>query len=243
MKKHLNAGLSVNYIFDTINNSLLLLSIERGGPKIAKYLIDNGADIHIKNGFGDNALITTAANGYYKVVNYLLKRNAKPNVKNFMGETALYKAVEGYTKTRPHKKDIRLKYMKAIIPLLKVSMTANIKPYGNKHLVYQVIATERSKLFGMFLKKGIKQDLEVLKELLEILIKFHDLPEGKEYTKMLEMLLKAGVKPKYLLHKAANIRIGKLLIKYGDKPKQSYVYDNKKFASKEVEELIYPTSK
>jgi len=230
-------------MFDTIKNTLLLLSIERGGPKIAKYLIDNGADIHIKNGFGDNALIEASSNGYYKVVKYLLKRKANPNVKNFMGETALYKAVESHNKIKPYKKDIKLKYMKGIIALLNTNTSVNIKPYGNKHLVYQVIATEKSRLFQIFLKKGVKQNLEVLKELLEILIKFHELPEGKEYTKMLEMLLKTGVKPKYLLHKAANMKIGKLLIKYGDEPKKSYVYKNKKFASKEVENLIYPTSK
>ena len=57
---------------------------------------------------------------------------------------------------------------------------------------------------------------------------------------MLKILLKTGVKPKNLLHTAANLEIAKLLIVAGDKP--TSFYDNKRFISKQVKNFIYPPS-
>jgi len=69
-----------------------------------------------------------------------------------------------------------------------------------------------------------------------LLRRTHEYEEGEEYMKMLKLIV-TKIKPKYLLHKAANVKIAKLLMKHGDGPAK--FYDNKRFLSREVEELLY----
>jgi len=178
--------------------------------------------------------------GHEKIVGFLLKRKAKSNVKNSMGENALYRAVLGYNLTRFSDKEQKSKYIKIISKLLDNNSPINITPIQSKHLVFHIINTENPKIFKMVIEDGIKQDLQVLKYLLEKLSQSEGLSEQKDFIQMLKILLKTGVKPKNLLHTAANLEIAKLLIAAGDKP--TSFYDRKKFISKQVKNFIYPPS-
>ena len=175
--------------------------------------------------------------GYEKIVAFLLKRKAK-HFKNQMGENALYKAVVGHNKTRFSDKEQKNKYEKTINKLFQYLSPVNITPIQSKHLVYHIIDTEKPRIFKLAINEGIKQNLDVLKYLLKRLSQTEDLPEQKDFITMLKVLLKSGVKPKFLLHTASNLKIAKLLIAAGDKP--TNFYDNKKFISKEVRNFIYP---
>jgi len=235
---HVIEGLQLNTPIGLTYKSLLAYSISVGGPKIAKFLIDNGADIHHKDFHGQTALMDAAERGYWMVVKYLLKKGARVNEKNGIGLYPIYQAIEGFKKAKDNDLELRKKYIKTINLLLDAGSKVNIMGFKQTHLVYFVIETKSYKLFKLFINEGIKQDLEVLRKLLNTLKSYIFLPESVEYIKMLELLLKSGVKPKNLLHHSANLKIAKLLIKYGDVP--TVFYDNKKFESKEVENYVYP---
>ena len=237
-KVHVMEGLNINSTIGNIDSSLLMYAIQNKAPKIGKYLVESGANINHKNSFGDTALIEASSMGYDKIVGFLLKRKAKSNIKNGMGENALYKAVLGHNLTRFSDNEQKNKYIKIISKLLNNNSPVNITPIQSKHLIFHVINTENSKIFKMVIEDGIKQDLQVLKHLLERLRQSEGLSEQKYFIQMLKILLKIGVKPKNLLHTATNLEIAKLLIAAGDEP--SKFYDNKKFLSKDVREFLYP---
>lgn len=239
-KLHIKEGLNMNSTVGNVNNSLLMYSIIRRAPKIGKFLVENGANVNKKNGFGDTPLIEAASSGYNKIVKFLLKRKAKTNIKNDMRENALFKAVVGHNITSFSDKEQKAKYISIIKKLFDFLSPVNIIPIQEKHLVFHIIDTERLDIFKLAIIEGIKQDRDVLLYLLEKLRQSEGLPESKDFISMLKILLKTGIKPKYLLHKAANVEIAKLLMKHGDIPTD--FYDNKKFESKEVKNFIYPLS-
>ena len=239
-KLHVREGLDINSTIGNVDSSLLMYAIQNRAAKIGKYLVESGANVNHKNSFGETALIEAASMGYDKIVGFLLKRKAKSNIKNGMGENALYKAVLGHNTTRFSDKEQKNKYIKIISKLLNSNSPVNITPIQSKHLIFHVVNTENPKIFKMVIEDGIKQDLEVLKHLLERLRQSEGLSEQKDFIQMLKILLKVGVKPKNLLHTAANLEIAKLLIAAGDKP--TSFYDRKKFISKQVKNFIYPPS-
>ena len=239
-KVHVMEGLNINSKIGNIENSLLMYAITRKAAKIGKFLVESGANVNQKNAFNDTALIEAASSGYSKIVKFLLKRGAKPNIKNDMGENALYKAVVGHNTTKFTDKEEKAKYISIIKRLFEYLSPVNIIPIQSKHLVYHIINTERHDIFKLAIIEGIKQDLQVLKFLLNRIKQAEDLPEQKDFILMLKILLKTGLKPKNLLHTSPNIEVAKLLIAAGDKP--TSFYDNKKFISKQVKNFIYPPS-
>jgi ankyrin repeat protein len=59
-----------------------------------KALLDRGADVNKKSGYGQTALHRAASHGHEQVVALLLERGADVNLKDDAGRTALYLAAE-----------------------------------------------------------------------------------------------------------------------------------------------------
>jgi len=238
LKEELQNGIDINSIINLMGDTLLLFSIKNRSREVAIFLLRNKANIHVKDGRNNNTLMIAAAGGHWKVVRILLKLNAKVNEKNITGENALYKTVVMYNTLNRKQKEEKDKYIKVMNILLDNGSTVNIKKYlgDEEHLLHHVLKTENGKIFKMFFEEGIRIKRDTLEYVIEMLRRTHEYEEGEEYMKMLKLII-TKIKPKYLLHKAANVKIAKLLMKYGDGP--SKFYDNKRFLSKEVEALLY----
>ena len=52
-------------------------------------MIENGADVNIKNNYGITALIYAAEHGNLEIVKYLVEKGANVNIKDNHGRTAL----------------------------------------------------------------------------------------------------------------------------------------------------------
>ncbi|KAK8246888.1 ankyrin repeat protein, partial [Phyllosticta capitalensis] len=70
--------------------TLMHLAIDYANiDELVKMLLDKGADINMKNNWGETPLYGAAARGYEESVRALLNGNADPTVKMTSGETAL----------------------------------------------------------------------------------------------------------------------------------------------------------
>lgn len=68
--------------------SPLILACYRSNNEVAKFLIDNGADLNYASGMG-TALMAAVAKGNAEIVKYLLDKKADPNIADPNGTTAL----------------------------------------------------------------------------------------------------------------------------------------------------------
>ncbi|MDD5773688.1 MAG: ankyrin repeat domain-containing protein [bacterium] len=75
-------------------NSGLISAAEKGDINTVKQLLDQGADINVKDRNGITALITAVWNSYTEIVKLLLEKGADVNAKDDYGRTVLMKAVE-----------------------------------------------------------------------------------------------------------------------------------------------------
>ena len=242
LKKEFDNGIDINSGITAMGETPLLFSIKNRSRNCAIYLLKNKANIHAKDGRGNNTLMIASGGGHWKIVKILFKLGAKVNSKNIKGENALYKTVVNYNQLKRNNKEDRIKYIKTMNILLDNDSQVNIKTRFGKeeHLLDHVIKTESFKIFKMFFDEGITiKKRVILEDMIELLRRTHEYDDGAEYMKMLKLIV-TKIKPKNLLHKAANLEIAKLLIKHGDKPTK--FYDNKKFLSKEVEDFVYPSS-
>lgn len=64
-------------------------------PDIAVYLIDNGADVNLKNGYGSSAINYAASNAYEKLFFKLIENKADYTTQSNQNETLLHKACVG----------------------------------------------------------------------------------------------------------------------------------------------------
>lgn len=79
-----------NCINDNNKNTMLKCVSYHGGVKIAKYLLDIGADANYKSGLSsDTPLLLASEKGYKEIVEFLVKGGANLNDKGFYQETAL----------------------------------------------------------------------------------------------------------------------------------------------------------
>ncbi|MEL4896292.1 ankyrin repeat domain-containing protein [Crocosphaera sp. Alani8] len=62
--------------------------------KLVKFLLNNGANVNLKNEAGMTALMIAAEEGYVNILQLLLEKGADVNIKNESGETALNLAEE-----------------------------------------------------------------------------------------------------------------------------------------------------
>lgn len=85
-------GANVNAV-EKNDNTPLMMACAFGHEKIARLLIDKGANIHQKNDKGCDALMIASWIGYNeKILELLLEKGADVHQKNEDGETALHKA-------------------------------------------------------------------------------------------------------------------------------------------------------
>lgn len=78
-------------------NTALIWASGNGDVDMVQLLIDNGADINIKNKDGYTALIWASSEGHLDVVRLLLDAGANANIKDNWGNTALDEAIlNGY---------------------------------------------------------------------------------------------------------------------------------------------------
>jgi ankyrin repeat protein len=86
-----------SFLFQLIRVPGWTLAIERGCDAVVKILLDNGAEVNIKNNKNEIALMF-AADDYYcdklEAVSALLDKGSEVNAKNNDGETALMIAAQ-----------------------------------------------------------------------------------------------------------------------------------------------------
>lgn len=70
----------------------LILACYNGNDQVAKYLVENDADIDLNNGYG-TALMAATIKGNAALVTFLLKHKANVNLSDTNGTTALHYAV------------------------------------------------------------------------------------------------------------------------------------------------------
>jgi len=70
-----------------IKTTMLITAIQNGANKIAKLLIQKGADIHSKNGVGESPLLCAMRNKEYDIVSLLLRKNADTSVVDIEGNS------------------------------------------------------------------------------------------------------------------------------------------------------------
>jgi ankyrin repeat protein len=62
--------------------------------RVARYLLDNQANVNVKDNLGETALTMAAAGGHRAIVELLLSRGAEVNAKGLLGYTALHQAAK-----------------------------------------------------------------------------------------------------------------------------------------------------
>jgi ankyrin repeat protein len=72
--------------------SALMHACVRGYVDIAKYIIDKGADLNLRNDQGNDALIVSINHNHFELGEYLINKGANVNAKNKRGFTPLMMA-------------------------------------------------------------------------------------------------------------------------------------------------------
>jgi len=78
---------------DKFGKTSLHLASSRGEAEIVSLLLENGAEVNVKNKFGWTPLQLAASGGHLEVVRLLLNSGADVTIKNKFGRTALDYAV------------------------------------------------------------------------------------------------------------------------------------------------------
>nr|WP_294936640.1 ankyrin repeat domain-containing protein [uncultured Flavobacterium sp.] len=118
--------------------SLLTLATYRGNNEVAKYLIENGADINGSNNYG-TPLMAAVVKGNSEIVKLLLDHNADTSIADQSGNTALIYA------TQFKKYDIAEM-------LVKAKANIDIKDIRGKSAVDYARMTNDEKLLELFKK-------------------------------------------------------------------------------------------
>ncbi|WP_104618359.1 ankyrin repeat domain-containing protein [Brachyspira murdochii] len=71
-----------------------MLVLENGHLEVVKYLLENGANVNLKNITDVSALILASMDNHLEIVKYLLDKGADINAKDNYGKTALMYASE-----------------------------------------------------------------------------------------------------------------------------------------------------
>lgn len=94
VKELVKAGVDVNYKEQRYGNTPLVMACQYNLVEIAKYLIENGADINLKTGTGHTPLMA-AASGSEDLFNLLISKGADPLVKLENGTSAFTMLITG----------------------------------------------------------------------------------------------------------------------------------------------------
>jgi ankyrin repeat protein len=83
----------------TINNDLLYAS-SNGRTELVAMLLEEGADVNVKDNGGNTALIKASLGGHLEIVARLLEKDANVNARSNAGNTALiWASIQGHTET------------------------------------------------------------------------------------------------------------------------------------------------
>lgn len=111
-------------LFEILDKSPELIS--KKNLKDAIELIDQGADINLKNSEGNTVLLLAVYKGYESIVKILIKNNADLDIKNNLGQTAQeVAAAKIYNLTEKYQKEI---YFSITSLLINAIMYADQKP-------------------------------------------------------------------------------------------------------------------
>ena len=89
-------GANINAV-DTSGNTALHIAISNSTFKNVKYLVEKGINIHLKNDFGDTALMYACKGSYkkyYEIIKLLIEHGVNINEKNKYAETAIILAYD-----------------------------------------------------------------------------------------------------------------------------------------------------
>jgi serine/threonine-protein phosphatase 6 regulatory ankyrin repeat subunit B len=90
-----NAPMQLELGTINVNWTALGLAAGKGRTDVVEALLAGGADVNVRNGFGDTPLHNAAKNGNTKVFELLLSKGVDANPKNKLGQTPLDLAVSG----------------------------------------------------------------------------------------------------------------------------------------------------
>ncbi|WP_163710151.1 acyltransferase family protein [Mangrovibacterium lignilyticum] len=100
VKQLVNQGIDINLTEPEGGSTPLILAALFNKPDIAKFLIDNGADLNFRNNDGSTALHTAAFFCRTEIVSQLLEHGADSAVRNSAGSTALESIVIPFESVR-----------------------------------------------------------------------------------------------------------------------------------------------
>jgi ankyrin repeat protein len=101
VKQHIKAGTNINEIEPMSGSTPLISAATFGKTKIAKLLIDAGADLSINNNDGATALHSAAFFCRIEIVQLLLDAKADKNVKNNFDATPRESVMGPFTQIKP----------------------------------------------------------------------------------------------------------------------------------------------
>lgn len=120
--------------------SVLQIAAGKGYREIVTFLLDNGADINLRNKLGATALALTVSEGDAAIVELLIKRGANVNEKMEGDSTPLYFAA--YRKGD---------HIKTFDLLLKGGADINAKMKGGTTILMQAVASDNRKIVARIL--------------------------------------------------------------------------------------------
>jgi serine/threonine-protein phosphatase 6 regulatory ankyrin repeat subunit B len=131
----LDLGAAINTPHWDGNTALMLqtgASPDNNLGKIARLLIERGANVNLRNNHGETVLILFARKGQTDIVRLLLAKGAKVNDTDFMGHTALYYATDSYYGPHPEVAKLLLAHGATPVPARKRSQTKESKSLDQK---------------------------------------------------------------------------------------------------------------
>lgn len=115
------------------SSEALLLAVEDGEYAAVRRLVEQGADIEVRDANGNTPLNLAAAFGYLDITRYLIDHKANVDTRNAKGETPLISAVSKYGSNRD-----------SIVRLL-LEKDANPDIKDNNGKTAEMIATEKNR--------------------------------------------------------------------------------------------------
>ena len=98
VRKHISSGLDINLQYENLDSCTLLhIAVKRNNKEMVRLLLENGADVGLKNLHLNLPLHIAGARGHYEIICMLVDAGSKIDDKGFGGWAALHVAAyEGH---------------------------------------------------------------------------------------------------------------------------------------------------